>query len=351
VSLSRAPVILLVAFLLAGCSVERLPVPSAPLVSADPSEPATSIDPEPAFAGLPAIDHRVLATIDRNGRSLFGTLADGWQSLDVLPSGATTVVDTWGRIAVTALDDGEIVVSTPSVEGLSMLYRTADGADATTSTSYTADGKGMVVFNVSLGVRHVDLTTGQATDVFPPEAFFAGDTTVGDVHWSPTGRLLVFVVCDMETCHSLVADSLKRTEVVDDFVPGAIAGRWLVGYERDGDRAPLLVDFESGERRRVAPAIDRLWTAMAVSESRFLLWGTSGREFAFVLLDLSDGTDRLLAKGVRTWTPIPQLSTADWAILKALDSDVGVPVGGTLSVLDFASGRIIEDVIQVPPAP
>jgi hypothetical protein len=348
----RALIAFLVSVVIAtGCSVERLPAPSGPSPTPNPSGAAESLAPEAKFDGFQAgLDRRLLVTADAD-RWLFGSLAAGWQPLGPKIHEAT-VDDTWGRITATTLAGGEIVVSTPDASGaLREVYRTRDGADATTGASWTPDGSGLIVFNVSLGVRHVDPATGRASEVLPPEDFFVGPKTTGEIYWSPTGRTLVFVVCDVDVCHSQVAENHIRKAVVDDFVPGAIAGHWLVGYERQGKAAPLLLDVETGARRRVAAPIEGFWDAIALAENRFLVWGTSADgQVAFVLVDPEAGTDRPVANDPQIRRPIAELSTPDWVALSQMDS-LWVPVGGTLDVLDFASGRFHQDVIAVPPAP
>jgi hypothetical protein len=354
VTARQTVIALLAGGLLAACSVERLPVPSAPLLSVEPSGSAKPSSPEPSFAGLPiALERRLLRSADSNDQWLVGTLADGWQRLGVGLNDAW-VDDAWGLITVTSSEGGEIVVSTLDDSGaLREVYRTVDGADTTTYASISADGSVLVVYGASIGTRVVDLRTGVETD-FPPARAVAGLGPV-DLQWSPDGTSFLSGECDMSTCWLRVVDlkSLSATRI-EELVPLALGERQVLGYRNHpADRLVLLLDVNSGDSRPVAAVIDGVYGATALSESRFLIWGgMAGDRYGFDLVDTETGTDALLATDPLLRFPVKEFVNPDWVLLKSRDpGTVYVDPGSTLDVLDLVAGEIVEDVIAVPPAP
>lgn len=351
----QTAIALLAISLLAACSVERLPVPSAPLLSVKPSGSLEPSTPEPSFAGLPvAFEQRLMRSVDTDDQWLVGNLADGWQRLGVGLNDAW-VDDAWGQITVTAPEGGEIVVSTLDDSGaLREVYRTADGAAATTHASASSDGTVLVLYGASIGTRVVDLRTGVETD-FPPAPrgpFGLGPVTL---QWSPDGTSFLAGQCDMSTCWLRVVDldSLGATRI-EELVPLALGGHQLLGYRNHPeDRRVLLLDVESGASRPVAAVIGGVYGAMALSDTRFLVYGgLAGDGYGFVLVDTEAGTDTPLATDPLLRFPVSEFVNPDWVVLKSREpGTVWVDPGSTLDLLDLASGRILEDVIAVPPAP
>ena len=330
--------------LVAACSIRPVPTIEpvvAPSVSATPEEPSEAPGLPLELAAIVA--ETPLVVIAPDGSVLVGTLGRGWTRIDR----PTNVSQAFGRILGAAPRGEQLEIWEASVDGhVEVLHTTRCCSEATTFASVTRDGDLLVLSNPTIGMRLVDLSTGDEREVVAPD----GRNQFNPVEWSPSGSRGVAASCDEVTCATYVFDRASLTTAsFDAFVPAAIAGTTVIGYEEVTNPAPLLLDAGTG-LRTPAGGLDKLWDAVPVSEDAILAWGSTAQgSHAFVLYDLASGGEGVVALDRFTRTPVEALVDPSFAVLTA--DGPGLPLGGVLDVIDLITGTITSDVIPVPPAP
>jgi hypothetical protein len=174
--------------------------------------------------------------------------------------------------------------------------------------------------------------------------------------WSASGETLVSTLCDMESCSvDSVSTETRMVHRLDlDFAAGSGSDRYLLGYrvghgstDHQADRPWEVYDLS----REVISAIAETWVKRTadgffVADDTVLVSGlsTDGSTYSIVRVDLESGVETLLFSQPEDESVLHLRRYdlgSDFPILGGKESEFG-PNGGNLSILDLASGHLID---------